>query len=235
MNGDDLADADAVAGIDLMSGLSASALRDATASARVRAVEANRRIFDQGEPAERAHALLSGGVRISQSGSDGEEILIRFISPGEIFGCATICTDQLYPADATAIVDSVEVSWDQKELLCLMERHSQIAINMIAVIGRRLGVVQERVRELATQTAERRVAHTLLRLFRQSARPHEKGHEILFPLRRKDVADIAGTTLHTASRILAEWERKGLLISRNQHLILCAPSRIEAIAEDAAA
>src|SRR3546814_2314270 len=85
------------------------------------------RIFDQGEPAGRAHALLSGCVRITQAGSDGEEILVRLIGPGEIFGCVPILTDRLYPADATAIVDSVEVSWDPAELLALMERHSRIA------------------------------------------------------------------------------------------------------------
>src|SRR3546814_13103804 len=43
---------------------------------------------------------------------------------------------------------------------------------------------------------------------------------IEFPLRRKDIADIAGTTLHTVSRILVGWERRGLLISRNRQLAL---------------
>src|SRR3546814_16788020 len=103
------------------------------------------RIFDQGEPAGRAHALLSGCVRITQSGSDGEEGLVRFIGPGEIFGCVPVLTDGLYPADATAMVDAIELSWVPADLLALMQRHSQIARNMDAnEIGRASGRERER-------------------------------------------------------------------------------------------
>lgn len=224
-------DAEALADIALLAGLPSSILEEAVAMARARPLPRAMRIFDQGEPAGRAHALLSGCVRITQSGSDGEEILLRFIGPGEIFGCVPILTDRLYPADATAMVDSVEVSWDPVELLALMRRHSGVAINMVAIVGRRLGEAQERLRELATQSADRRIARTLLRLLDQAGRRTGDRMRIGFPLRRKDIADIAGTTLHTVSRILAGWERRGLLISRDQRLIISSPDEIRRIAD----
>ena len=228
-------DADAIGSIALMTALPADVLREAAAAARIRRLSKDARIFDQGEPAGRAHALLSGCVRISQGGSDGEEILVRLIGPGEIFGCVPILTDGLYPADATVMADSVEVSWDPADLLALMQRHSLIACNMVAILGKRIGEAQERLRELATQSVDRRVAHTLLRLTQQAGEETDAGIRIGFPLRRKDIADIAGTTLHTASRILANWERRGLLISRQQHLILPSPKELRRIAEGAAA
>jgi CRP/FNR family transcriptional regulator, nitrogen oxide reductase regulator len=220
-----------LATIGLLNGLPTSAQEDLVAAARFRSIPKDMRIFDQGEPAERAHALLSGALRISQTGSDGGEFLIRFIGAGEMFGAATICTDQLYPADATAMIDSLEASWDQAELLALMKRHSDIALNMLAIIGARLGEAQERLRELATQSADRRIARTVLRLLHQAGRQEDAGFRIDFPLLRKDIADIAGTTLHTASRILADWERRGWLVSRNRHLILCSPDDVRRIAE----
>ena len=138
-------------------------------------------------------------MRISQSGSDGAEVVIRFICPGEMFGTVALFTDGSYPADATALVETLEVSWSEPELLDLMTRHPQIAINAIRIVGRRLQEVQNRVRELATQRAERRVAHALTRLARQCGHSTMAGTAIGLPLRRKDVADIAGTTLCTAS------------------------------------
>lgn len=224
-------DAKALANIALFAALPPAVLDEAAAMARARPLPRGLRVFDQGETAGRAHALLSGCVRITQAGSDGEEILVRFIGPGEIFGCVPVLTDGLYPADATAIVDAVELSWDPADLLALMQRHSQVAITMVAIVGRRLGEAQERLRELATQSADRRVARTLLRLLDQAGRPGGDGIRIAFPLRRKDVADIAGTTLHTASRILAEWERRGLLVSRHRHLIIASPEELRRIAE----
>src|SRR3546814_9242927 len=81
-----------------------------------------------------------------------------------------------------------------------MERHSRIATNMIAIVGKRLGEAQERLRELATQSADRRIARTLLRLLDQAGRRTGDGVRIEFQLRRKDIADISGTTLHNVDR-----------------------------------
>ena len=59
------------------------------------------------------------------------------------------------------------------------------------------------------------------------------GTAIEFPLRRKDVADISGTTLHTASRILTGWEKAGLLTTRNRRLTVRKPAELLRIAEEA--
>jgi CRP-like cAMP-binding protein len=113
-----------------------------------------------------------------------------------------------------------------------MMRHPQIAINAIRIIGRRLQEMQNRTRELATQRAEQRIAHALMRLARQSGYSTAAGTAIPFPLRRKDVADVAGTTLHTSSRILTGWEKAGLLISQRRHLIIRDTSELLRIADE---
>jgi CRP-like cAMP-binding protein len=78
---------------------------------------------------------------------------------------------------------------------------------------------------------EQRVAHALLRLVRQAGYGTIDGTAIAFPLRRKDVADISGTTLYTVSRILTAWEKAGLLTSDNQQLTIHRPLTILKIAE----
>lgn len=217
--------------IDLLRGVPAAAVQEATGCARITSIARGERIFDQGEPARRAHALLSGCVRITQTGSDGEETLLRFIGADDMFGTGTICTDQLYPADATALLDSVEASWDQRELLELMHRHAQIALNMVAILGRRLGEAQERLRELATQNVERRLAHALLRLGQRAGFEADGGLAIDIPFSRKDLADMAGTTIYTASRTMTDWRRRGLLRENNSTLLICQPARFRRFAE----
>jgi CRP/FNR family transcriptional regulator, nitrogen oxide reductase regulator len=223
----------AIAAMELFLGLPPSVLELVAAAAHQRRVPSGTRIFSQGDENVRAHAVIEGSVRISQSSSDGAEIVIRFIGPGEMFGTVALFTDGRYPADATALAETVEISWSEPELLDLMARHPRIAINAIRIIGKRLQEIQNRVRELATQRAERRVAHALTRLASQSGHRTAAGTAITFPLRRKDVADIAGTTLHTASRILANWEKTGLLSSRRRQLTIRHPSELLRIAEAA--
>lgn len=231
MIADDVSGIDALAALDLFQGLSQEALAEVKAGVRVRSWPRGMRLFDQGQPTSCAHALLAGGVRVSQAGSDGGQVVIRFIGPGEIFGSVPIYTDRHYPADAVAMTNVVEASWSRADLVALMERHSRIAINMVTVIGRRLAELQDRVREMATQPAERRVANTLLRLARQAGRSTAAGIAIDFPLRRKDIADVSGTTLHTVSRILAKWGKDGLILSDRQQLTLVSVADVERIAE----
>jgi len=224
----------ALASVELFLCLSTPALEEVAALARVRRLPKETRIFDQVDPAERAYALIEGSARIFQSGSDGRQVIVRFIGPGETFGTIALFTDRRYPAEARTLTEALEVSWTEAELLQLMGRHSLIGMNVIRIIGKRLQEVQERVCELSTQRAEQRVAHAVLRLAHQAGNSTVDGTAIEFPLRRKDLADISGTTLHTASRILATWEKAGLLVSDNQRLTIRKPSEILRIAQDSA-
>ncbi len=157
---------------------------------------------------------------------------MRFIGPGEMFGTVALFTDGLYPADAVMLADSLEVSWRKADLFELMERypdhchqcHSHHRQTPARSAGAR--------RELSTQRVEQRVAHAVMRLARQAGQSTLDGTAIEFPLRRKDVADLSGTTLHTASRILTAWEKAGLVASHHQHLIIRKPAELLRIADD---
>jgi len=220
--------------IELFAGLSSTDLEQVLATARILHMAKETRIFNQGDDADRAYVLLRGSVRISQSGNDGDQVIIRFIGPGETFGTVALFTDRLYPADADAFAEAVIASWSEDALLGFMIRHPQIAVNVIRITGKRLKEAQERVRELSTQRVEQRVARAVLRLAQQAGHHTVDGTAIKFPLRRKDVADISGTTLHTASRILTAWEKAGLLTSENQRLTICKPTEISKIADGSA-
>ncbi|MBS0550372.1 MAG: Crp/Fnr family transcriptional regulator [Proteobacteria bacterium] len=216
---------------DLFAGASASTLKIAAASARWRRVPNGKRIFRQGDEDARAHVVVAGGVRISQTGSDGAQVVMRFICAGEMFGTVALFTDRKYPADATAIVDTIEASWREADLLDLMTRFPQIAINAIRIVGWRLQEMQNRARELATRSAEQRIAQALIRLGQQSGRSTPAGTTILLPLRRKDIADISGTTLFTASRILTGWARAGLVTDQRRRLTIADHAGLQQVAE----
>src|SRR5690606_12355940 len=148
------------------------------------------------------------------------------------FGTVGLFTDQRYPADATTLADSIVISWSRMELFALIDRHPHIAVNVIQVIGKRLKEAQDRMRELSTQRVARRVAHAVLRLARQAGHNTGDGTVIEFPLTRSDVANMSGTTLHTASRVLAAWEKSGLLASDKQQVTLRRVTELQRIADD---
>lgn len=222
---------ESIALLDLFRALPDDALDDVRAVLRVERVARDAVIFEQGERADRAYALGTGSVRIVQTGQDGGQAIVRFIGPGEMFGTLPLFTDHRFPADAIAAEASTVLSWSERDLFDLMRRYPAVALNVIGVLGARMAQLQERVRELTTQRAEQRIAHAIMRLADQAGRDGTRGTTIEFPLRRKDLAEFAGTTLHTASRIVAAWEKAGLLASAGQRLIIRDLAAIRDVAE----
>jgi CRP/FNR family transcriptional regulator, nitrogen oxide reductase regulator len=219
--------AEQLAGSELFGGLSPEALTDVARLGQVRSLTKDTTLFTQGVPAERCHALISGRVRIAQSGAEGGQLIVRFVGPGETFGTVALFTDRHYPAEATTVIDSVEISWTESVLLELIQRHTQIAVNLVKIVGARLREVQERLRELATQSVDQRIAHVLLRLAHTAC---GEDASIEFPLTREDVAAMCGATLYTVSRILTAWEKAGYLTTRRRRLSIQKLSEIRRLA-----
>lgn len=207
--------------MDLFLGLKTAALTEVAHRGQVQHLPKGSLLFAQGATADRCHALIEGRMRIAQSGAEGDQIIVRFVGPGETFGTVALFTDRRYPAEATAVVDSIEISWPQPTLLELIERHPQIALNLVKIVGSRLREAQERLREVATQRVDQRIAHALLRLAERDASDEpENDAAIEFPLTRQDLAEMCGATLYTVSRVLTAWEKAGYITTRRKQLTI---------------
>ncbi|HWG77672.1 MAG TPA: Crp/Fnr family transcriptional regulator [Steroidobacteraceae bacterium] len=220
-----------LAGMRLFVGLSAEALADVAATGRVQSLPKGTILFTQGTAADRCHAVIAGRMRISQAGVEGSQLIVRFIGPGEMFGTMALFTDGRYPADAVSLIDSIEISWTEPVLLELIHRYPQIALNLVRIAGARLREAQERLRELATEQVDRRIAHMLLRLAGPGALQGNMDAAIAFPLTRQDIASMCGATLYTASRILKTWERAGYVSTHHRRLTIHQLVEIRRIAE----
>lgn len=219
-------------GLRLFAGLDGAALAETIRSAHTRRAEKGTVIVAQGDPAAVCHALIDGRVKIAQTGPDGQQMVVRYIGAGDMFGTAAVFSGGSYPADALAVADCVIIQWSAAAMGILMERYPRIALNALAIVGSRLQEVQNRLREVATERVERRVAHALLRLARQAGRRVDDGVEIDFPLSRQDIAEMTGTTLHTVSRILSGWESQGIVQGGRQQVTIRRLHALVTIAED---
>jgi CRP-like cAMP-binding protein len=91
--------------------------------------------------------------------------------------------------------------------------------------------MQERYRESVTERVEQRIARVLLRLAGQSGKRVEAGVLIELPFSRQELAEMAGTTLFTVSRILSTWEKQGLISAGREKVTLTNPHAILRVAE----
>jgi len=187
--------------------------------------------FRQGDAATRLYILLEGQIKVTQLTPEGQQVVMRMIQALEIFGCVAALTGGEYPASAQATKDCEVFCLYPREIHQLMESHPRLAMNAFQIMVKRTHELQDRYRELATECVERRLAHTLLRLMKQSGRP--EGDQILLdmPLSRQNLAEMIGSTLYTVSRILSHWESLGLVAAGREKISLIAPEHLSQIAE----
>ena len=188
-------------------------------------------VFAEGAPATAFYLLLDGHVQAVKVTPEGHQAVIRYIDPGELFGIAAPMRQDVYPATAKAIVDSVAIVWPSTRWPELAARFPALSAGVLKAVGDRLADANARVIAMATDSVERRVARALLRLARQSGRAVEGGIEIVFPITRQDLAEMTGTTLFTVSRIFSAWEDEGVVASRRRRVVVRRDDRLAEIAE----
>jgi CRP-like cAMP-binding protein len=220
-----------VAELPVFAGLAPAELDAILSEARSIRYPKNSAVFQEGEDVHSFFVLLHGHVRASKTTPAGQQVVVRYVAPGEIFGVAPAIGLTKYPATATAVDDSVALAWPSAAWPRLVAQHPALATNTLQTVGSRLQETHTRVVEMSTQQVERRVAHALLRLARQAGRKVEQGVEIDFPISRQDIAEMTGTTLHTVSRTLSAWESQGLIESGRQRVVLRDPHRLFVLAE----
>ncbi|WP_029031990.1 Crp/Fnr family transcriptional regulator [Salinarimonas rosea] len=220
-----------IAAMPLFAGVEPAALDEILGAARIVRCGPDAALFEQEADAHAFFVLIEGRLRVTRVTADGQQVVVRFVSPGDLFGIAPAIGRTTYPATATAIVGSTAVAWPTSAWPRLLALHPALAANALTTVGARLQDAHTRVVELATEPAEQRIAHALLRLAEAAGRTGAQGVEIGFPLSRQDVAEMTGTTLHTVSRILSAWQREGLVSGGRRRIALRDRDGLARIAE----
>lgn len=225
-------DSELFAKLDLFLGLPARELEVILAEARELSFDEGSYVFYQDDPAERIFVLHSGRVKLYQVSDDGQQVLLRMLTPGMMFAAISLVEGAVYPVSAEAAEPARVIYWSQQTMLRLIRQFPVLALNAVKILAGHVRDFQNRYRELATERVERRLARTVLRLANQTGRRIEEGVLIDIPLTRQDLAEMTGTTLFTVSRILSQWESRGLVLGSRERLVVCFPHGLVSIAED---
>lgn len=189
-------------------------------------------LFRQEDEADRLWFLVTGRIKLSQLTAEGQEVIVRYIGPGEVFGGVALLARSTYPVTGETVLDSRVLAWQAADVQELAASIPALALSTTQTISERMREVQDRFRELATERVARRVARSLLRLARQAGRKTDEGVLIDMPLSRQDLAEMNGTTLFTVSRILSQWESAGIVRAGRERVVVRAPHRLVSLAED---
>ena len=191
-------------------------------------------IFEEGLQADRFFLLLDGHIRVIRTTEGGDQVIALHIVAGQLFGIAAALGRDTYPATAMTVDECLVLSWPSDTWQSFVASYDGFATESYKVVGERMGEMNNRIVEMATQHVEQRVARAVLRLINQSGKKVDGGIEIDFPITRQNLSEMTGTTLHTVSRLLSGWEKNGIVKSMRRRIIVTDAHRLVVLSEKSA-
>ncbi len=180
-------------------------------------------VFWEGDAPEWFHIVAEGRVKVLKYSSSGSEFIIAFFGPGEVFGEVAVFENKPYPASAQAVAETRVLGIRRQDFVSFLARHPEVALRIISLLGGRLREAQNRLRDLAGERVEQRLARVLLML---SAK---LGHTL--PFTRQDIADMAGTTIETAIRFMSHLKERGIITSTRGKTIILDEVKLRLLSE----
>jgi len=175
-------------------------------------------IFFQGDPIRHIILLLSGYAKVSQFGPSGQEVILRLNGPGELVGMLGLHAKGNHRSTARAVQVATALVWDAVHFDAVSDLFPLLRRNTARVLERRLHELEQRFREISTERVSPRLSSELVRLLTQIGKRVDDVVEI--GLSREELAQLIGTTLFTVSRLLSQWESRGIVSARREMVLV---------------
>ena len=184
-------------------------------------------IFSEGEDADGFYVVITGRVKIFKLSPDGKEQILHFFGPGEPFGEVPVFTGQHFPASAEAMEESRVFFFPRKSFVDLIKRNPSLALNMLAVLSKRLRRFAALIDDLSLKEVPGRLAAYLLYLSDQN-----RGAKVLeLAVTKAQLASLLGTIPETLSRILGKLSSQGLIESDGRRIRIMDREGLRDLAE----
>jgi CRP/FNR family transcriptional regulator, nitrogen oxide reductase regulator len=195
------------------------------------AYEKGATIFQEGDPADRIHFLFVGKVKILKAGPE-RDLILEILGPGEPVGAVAVFERKPFPATAIALEPSGTISIPERRFFELIERRPEITRRLLAGLTLRLMAVNRRMADM-TGSVEYRVARLFETLSHRMGQAQADGSVFVpLALSRQDIADLAGTTIETAIRVMSRWQKEGVLETDKKGFLIRDAARLTAIAPE---
>lgn len=183
-------------------------------------------LYRQGDPAGRFFFVESGLVRLSRLTPEGEDILVRFTKPGEVFGYFGLALVGPNMLSAQVIEPSQLLVWNREIALQLLQCIPMAAVNLFNIAVQDVVYFYNRSLRLMTQHVGRRVEWALSELVRTVGVSTPAGVVIAHGVGQRQLAELAGTTIFTVSRELTKLQRQGILEKQRGRIVVAQPAKL---------
>ena len=184
-------------------------------------------VFREGDESSTCYVVRNGRARAVREHPDGRSITLANFGPGDIFGELAMFDDERRSATIETLEDTEAIAILGGDMRRLLSEHAEIAVKLLASLGRRLRETNERLARQSFQTVQSRVASVLMQLVAGAQSEGAERGDVLITSTQASLAQLAGSSRESASRFLAVLERAGIITQGRGKLVVHDPGALE--------
>jgi CRP-like cAMP-binding protein len=184
-------------------------------------------IFAEGHAADRLCIVTHGRAKVFKSTPEGHDLILGIVGAGDPIGAVAVYEDRPFPATAVALEAMTYLTIDRTAFFALLEDNPTLVRGLLAGLTRRLVELTTRLSELAGGRVEQRLARFFLKLAAEVGQPGTDGVFIPLRLSRQELADLTGTTIETAIRVMSRWSKQRIVRTDATGFVLLKPAVLE--------
>ena len=213
--------------VPAFSALGTDDLRRVAEVAVPRTFAADEIVFREGDLSDTCYIVRLGHARAVREHPDGRSITLANFGPGDIFGELAMFDDESRSATVETLEPTEVIAILGGDMRRLLAEHPDIAVKLLAALGRRLRETNERLARQSFQTVQSRVASVLAQLVDAARSEGADDGDVLITATQADLAQLAGSSRESASRFLAVLERAGIITQGRGKLVVHDAAALE--------
>ena len=167
-------------------------------------------IFAQGDPSDAVFYIQAGRARLSVLSKRGKEATIALLGEGDFMGEDGITSDQPQRvAFATAVTDCRLLRIDKEAMLHVLHREHAFSDLFVAYLVGRYNQTQADLVDQLFNSAEKRLARTLLLLARFGK--EGRSENVIPKISQETLAEMVGTTRARVNFFMNRFRKMGLI------------------------
>ena len=180
----------------------------------------NSMIILEEEYGDLVFVVKTGTIKITRVNDEGKEVILALLGPGEMFGELAILDGEARSANALAQENCELLAINKEDFLDILKNNFSVSYNVMYELAKRLRKSDQQIEALSLSDAEHRIGVSLLNLAEDMG-VIRKGKVTIQNLPfQQDIANMAGTSRETVSRVLKILEKKSMITKEGHKLVI---------------
>ncbi len=197
-------------------------------------VSKNKFVFEEGNSCIWVYFVCSGRVKLLAHSSAGKDFIIRIVSSNDLISDNNLIfrRDPECAYSAKALETSVVAKISTNDFLSFLDKKPELFKSYAEIIDAHLLEAYQSLKNMAFEKVERRIARHLIQFAKNTGEKTESGIKLGVKLSRQEIANLTGTTIETAIRVMSKFKKLKIISEKEGHIFIIERHKLVNVAEE---